>query len=169
MTKVVKILINLIINSYNLKKEYGVSEIVFYVGLGIFIIGGIGLLIAAFRTSVLWGIAVLFIAPVAIIYLILHRQDAKGPFKIQVFGFLIMAAFTYMNGGMSSVISASSNLSSVNLSTPNVSNQQFRCDGRRHCSQMTSCAEATYFLRNCPNTKMDGNNDGIPCERQWCR
>jgi len=46
---------------------------------------------------------------------------------------------------------------------------QFRCDGRTHCSQMTSCAEATYFLRNCPGTQMDGNNDGIPCERQWCK
>jgi len=46
---------------------------------------------------------------------------------------------------------------------------QFRCDGRTHCSQMTSCAEATYFLRNCPGTKMDGNNDGVPCERQWCK
>ena len=46
--------------------------------------------------------------------------------------------------------------------------QIFHCDGRTHCSQMTSCAEATYFLRNCPNTKMDGNNDGIPCEMQWC-
>lgn len=44
----------------------------------------------------------------------------------------------------------------------------FRCDGRTYCSQMTSCAEATFFLRNCPGTKMDGNNDGIPCERQWC-
>jgi hypothetical protein len=44
----------------------------------------------------------------------------------------------------------------------------FRCDGRTHCSQMTSCAEAEFFLRNCPNTKMDGNNDGQPCERQWC-
>ncbi|WP_430472101.1 excalibur calcium-binding domain-containing protein [Wielerella bovis] len=22
--------------------------------------------------------------------------------------------------------------------------------------------------RNCPNTKMDGNNDGIPCKKQWC-
>jgi cold shock CspA family protein len=44
----------------------------------------------------------------------------------------------------------------------------FRCDGRTHCSQMTSCAEATFFLRNCPNVKMDGNNDGIPCEQQWC-
>ncbi|MEF8751693.1 MAG: excalibur calcium-binding domain-containing protein [Candidatus Accumulibacter necessarius] len=45
----------------------------------------------------------------------------------------------------------------------------FKCDGRTHCSQMTSCAEATYFLQNCPGTKMDGNNDGIPCERQWCK
>lgn len=44
----------------------------------------------------------------------------------------------------------------------------FRCDGRTHCSQMTSCAEATYFLKNCPGTQMDGNNDGVPCEQQLC-
>ena len=44
----------------------------------------------------------------------------------------------------------------------------FSCDGRRHCSQMTSCAEATFFLRHCPDTRMDGDNDGIPCEEQWC-
>jgi len=45
----------------------------------------------------------------------------------------------------------------------------YECDGRTHCSQMTSCAEATWFLQHCPGTKMDGNNDGVPCERQWCR
>ena len=45
----------------------------------------------------------------------------------------------------------------------------FHCDGRTYCSQMTSCAEATYFLKNCPGVKMDGNNDGVPCEQQWCR
>jgi hypothetical protein len=45
----------------------------------------------------------------------------------------------------------------------------YRCDGRIYCSQMTSCAEATFFLKNCPGTKMDGNNDGVPCERQWCK
>ena len=45
---------------------------------------------------------------------------------------------------------------------------RFQCDGRTHCSQMTSCAEATYFIRNCPNTQMDGNGDGGPCETQWC-
>lgn len=44
----------------------------------------------------------------------------------------------------------------------------FKCDGRTRCSQMSSCAEATYFLRNCPGVKMDGNNDGVPCEQQWC-
>lgn len=48
------------------------------------------------------------------------------------------------------------------------SNSQFSCDGREYCSQMTSCEEAKFFLRNCPDVKMDGNNDGIPCERQWC-
>ncbi|MGJ7573609.1 excalibur calcium-binding domain-containing protein [Variovorax sp. RB2P76] len=45
----------------------------------------------------------------------------------------------------------------------------FTCDGRKHCSQMTSCQEATYFLKNCPGVKMDGNNDGVPCEQQWCK
>jgi hypothetical protein len=47
--------------------------------------------------------------------------------------------------------------------------QGFRCDGRTHCAQMRSCAEATYFLTHCPGVAMDGNGDGIPCERQWCR
>ena len=45
---------------------------------------------------------------------------------------------------------------------------RFSCDGRTHCSQMRSCEEATYFLQHCPNTQMDGNNDGEPCEQQWC-
>lgn len=48
-------------------------------------------------------------------------------------------------------------------------NPQYRCDGRTYCSQMTSCNEAKFFLRNCPGTKMDGDNDGVPCERQWCQ
>jgi cold shock CspA family protein len=44
----------------------------------------------------------------------------------------------------------------------------FQCDGRQHCSQMTSCSEATFFLKNCPGTKMDGDGDGVPCEQQLC-
>jgi hypothetical protein len=45
---------------------------------------------------------------------------------------------------------------------------KFSCDGRVYCSQMTSCAEAKYFLAHCPGTKMDGDHNGIPCERQFC-
>lgn len=45
----------------------------------------------------------------------------------------------------------------------------FRCDGRQHCSQVRSYDETVFFLGNCPNTKMDGDRDGIPCERQFGR
>ncbi|MDI1260274.1 excalibur calcium-binding domain-containing protein [Aquabacterium sp.] len=45
----------------------------------------------------------------------------------------------------------------------------FHCDGRTHCSQMTSCKEATWFINHCPATEMDGNHDGVPCEEQFCR
>jgi len=43
--------------------------------------------------------------------------------------------------------------------------QRFECDGRQYCSQMTSREEAEFFVRHCPGTKMDGDHDGEPCER----
>lgn len=54
-------------------------------------------------------------------------------------------------------------------SPPKLAPSPYSCDGRTYCSQMSSCAEAKFFLRNCPGTKMDGNMDGIPCEQQHCR
>ena len=45
--------------------------------------------------------------------------------------------------------------------------QVFQCDGRMHCSQMTSCAEARFCIQYCPNPKMDGDRDGVLCESQW--
>lgn len=44
----------------------------------------------------------------------------------------------------------------------------FRCEGKTRCSQMRSCEEAKFYLQNCPDTKMDGDGDGVPCESQWC-
>jgi len=58
--------------------------------------------------------------------------------------------------------------SSVPAETRQPASSPYRCDGRTRCSQMTSCAEAEYFLQNCPNTTMDGDDDGVPCEDQWC-
>ncbi|QYJ78393.1 excalibur calcium-binding domain-containing protein [Shewanella acanthi] len=46
---------------------------------------------------------------------------------------------------------------------------KFQCEsGKTYCSQMTSCEEATFYINHCPDTKMDGDGDGIPCESQWC-
>lgn len=47
--------------------------------------------------------------------------------------------------------------------------QSFRCEaGKTHCSHMSSCDEAKFYIKYCPDTQMDGDNDGIPCERQLC-
>jgi hypothetical protein len=54
--------------------------------------------------------------------------------------------------------------SPVSTYKPQKPAQTFTCDGRQYCSQMRSRAEAEYFNRYCPNTKMDGDRDGIPCE-----
>ena len=55
-------------------------------------------------------------------------------------------------------------LSQQNAPLASTASQQFRCDGRQHCSQMTSREEALFFVQNCPDTKMDGDHDGDPCE-----
>lgn len=65
-------------------------EALLSVGLGIFIIGGIGTLIAAFKTSILWGIGCLLIAPVSLLFLIMHWNNAKNPFFLQLIGFGII-------------------------------------------------------------------------------
>lgn len=43
----------------------------------------------------------------------------------------------------------------------------FNCNTLKWCGQM-SCAEARYQLTQCRNPNLDGDRDGIPCERQ-CR
>ncbi len=63
---------------------------------------------------------------------------------------------------------ALSNPSKPDSSVPESKPIPFKCDGRIHCSQMTSCDEAKYFLKNCPGVQMDGEGDGVPCEKQWC-
>ena len=42
------------------------------IGLIIFIVGGLGLLIAAFKTNILWGVGIIIIAPAALVFTVLH-------------------------------------------------------------------------------------------------
>ena len=59
-------------------------------------------------------------------------------------------------------------MSPAQTAAPEIASPAFQCDGRKHCSQMSSCSEAKLFLRNCPGMEMDGDHDGIPCEQQLC-
>ncbi len=95
----------------------------------------------------------------------------KGIVIVLIVGFLLSKAYDNYEKKQSSISNSLSNATQEISDTPvdiaplTVS---YKCDGRTHCSQMTSCEEAVFFLQNCPNVEMDGNNDGEPCERQWC-
>lgn len=40
----------------------------------------------------------------------------------------------------------------------------FTCGAPKTCRQMASCEEALFQLRQCAATRIDGDDDGIPCE-----
>lgn len=70
--------------------ESELGTLLTYLGLAVFVIGGIGTLIAAFKTSILWGLGCLLLAPVSLIFLILHWDVAKNPFFLQLAGVALM-------------------------------------------------------------------------------
>lgn len=82
---------------------------------------------------------------------------------------LIVAGFQIYEKFSDNIQNGASELSPIQTATEIQPSAKYNCDGRIHCSQMTSCEEAKFFLDNCPGTKMDGDNDGIPCEQQWCQ
>jgi hypothetical protein len=40
----------------------------------------------------------------------------------------------------------------------------FTCGAKRYCREMTSCAEARFYLSQCGLSRLDGDRDGVPCE-----
>lgn len=42
--------------------------------------------------------------------------------------------------------------------------ENYSCDGKRTCKQMLTCAEATFYLRQCGVGSLDGDRDGMPCD-----
>ncbi|AHM59212.1 micrococcal nuclease [Flammeovirgaceae bacterium 311] len=42
--------------------------------------------------------------------------------------------------------------------------QQYNCGSKTKCSEITSCKEALFYLRECGLTRLDGDGDGVPCE-----
>ena len=52
--------------------------------------------------------------------------------------------------------------------TSAASSSGFTCAGKRRCGEMTSCEEAKFYLTVCGVRSLDGDKDGVPCER-LCR
>ena len=52
--------------------------------------------------------------------------------------------------------------------TSAASSSGFTCAGKRYCREMTSCEEAKFYLTTCGVGSLDGNKDGVPCEK-LCR
>jgi endonuclease YncB( thermonuclease family) len=39
-----------------------------------------------------------------------------------------------------------------------------QCGAKTYCAQMTSCAEAQFYLKTCGVRRLDADNDGVACE-----
>ena len=65
-------------------------DFLFLIGVAITILGALGLLLAAFSESVLWGLGCLFFSPVSLFFIILYWDRAKNPFLLELLGIVIM-------------------------------------------------------------------------------
>jgi cold shock CspA family protein len=99
-----------------------------------------------------------------------RTQPSRVPVIMAVLIVLAIAAYGYRayHARAAMVPSSPGTARDAAPTSPREAGTAFRCDGRTHCSQMTSCAEAKFFLNHCPGKQMDGNHDGVPCELQWC-
>ncbi len=66
------------------------GDLIILLGIVIFVVGGFLFLVAAFRESVLWGLACLLCPIVPLFFLIVHWQNARRPFFIQLAGFAVL-------------------------------------------------------------------------------
>lgn len=107
-----------------------------------------------------------------------NKNTNRNNNQISVFvtiALLIIAAFYFYNTIVGTKIETKP--SPIAYESPSEHNEPtvveektyYSCEGKVYCSEMRSCEEAMFYQRNCPGTKMDGDNDGIPCESQWCK
>ena len=68
-------------------------------GLLIAVVGAIWLLVITFQTSVLWGLGSLLIPFVSLIFVVMHWEETKKPFLIQMAGVVLMIVAAMMAPG----------------------------------------------------------------------
>jgi FtsH-binding integral membrane protein len=60
------------------------------VGILVIAVGGLWMLIAGFSEGILWGLGMIFLPFVSLVFLILHWRRAKDPFFLQLAGIGIL-------------------------------------------------------------------------------
>jgi hypothetical protein len=147
------------------------------IGSVVLLIGGLWYIVAAFRVSILWGLGCLFFPVVgSLIFLFAHWKAAVKPFIVMLFGMALPFLGIFLaekkenlSTGYSRPKPQAEHDRPKSSFINEKSEQEYTCSGKVYCSEMTSCEEAMFYQHNCPGTKMDGDDDGIPCERQWCK
>ena len=98
-----------------------------------------------------------------------HKESHKGLLNIfLIISFMLFAFFIYNAVTDSKTVSKGVGAVKVRSNVPLKQKRtiNYSCQGKVYCSQMVSCEEAKFYLKYCPDTRMDG--DGVPCESQWC-
>nr|WP_255722577.1 excalibur calcium-binding domain-containing protein [Pseudoroseomonas ludipueritiae] len=72
------------------------------------------------------------------------------------------------NGGRATATSQSSAAGRTGSTAPSSSAAGLSCGSKRTCTQMSSCAEAQFYFRQCGLSRLDDDRYGVPCER-LCR
>jgi uncharacterized membrane protein len=75
--------------------------ILMFVGVIIGVVGGVWLLIEAFKQSIWWGLGCFFISIVSLIFVIVHFEVAKKPFFVSLAGTVLIILGAIMMPGAS--------------------------------------------------------------------
>lgn len=74
------------------------------VGIVVMLYGLIVILINAFKESILWGLASLFIPLVALVFVFMHWADNKKPFLIYIAGAVLLGIGAALSPGAMSQV-----------------------------------------------------------------
>jgi endonuclease YncB( thermonuclease family) len=55
-------------------------------------------------------------------------------------------------------------ITSAPATTNQIAKLNAGCGNKKHCTEMSSCEEAKFYLTQCGVKSLDGNGDGVPCE-----
>ena len=84
------------VNRVRMKPTMKVGAFVGILGFVLSAVGGIWFLVAAFKVSVKWGLACLFLAPAQIVFLVKHWKEGRKPFAVGLLAMGVILVAVYL-------------------------------------------------------------------------